>query len=228
MKNFLFDLYGTLVDIHTDESSGEVWQSVADMLERGDRETVRDRYAQLCAAEKVLDGGEFDLLKVMQKLVDGFGAECSAERFAINFREASLKKLRVFDGAAQMLDGLRARGAKIYLLSNAQACFTRYELEKLKLSDKFDGIILSSEAGWKKPCVKFFKTAFKKFGLLPEECVYIGNDLRDDIAGARSAGMRSVYIKTEQSGSYPEHIPLDMAVKDHKELASLLYRLAEN
>lgn len=228
MKNFLFDLYGTLLDIHTDEQSKGFWEAVSGMLKKGTAETVRSRYLGLCAGQTVPEGGEFDLLKVMRKMVDEFGADCSAEEFARDFREASLKKLRVFGGAGEMLDGLRTRGAKIYLLSNAQACFTRYELEKSGLYDKFDGIILSSEAGWKKPSAKFFNAAFEKFGLLPEECVYIGNDLHDDIAGARSAGMRSVYIKTEQSGSYAEDIPTDMAVKDHKELASLLYKLTEN
>ena len=28
-KNYIFDLYGTLVDIHTDESRPEFWQKIA-------------------------------------------------------------------------------------------------------------------------------------------------------------------------------------------------------
>ena len=127
----------------------------------------------------------------------------------------------------ELLEGLRARGAGVYLLSNAQACFTRHELEILGLADKFDGIQLSSEAGWKKPSGQFFLTAFERFSLSPDECIYIGNDLRDDVGGARAVGMRSIYIETEQSGRYEAAPPIDMQAKDFSELASTLFRLAE-
>ena len=224
----MFDLYGTLADISTDEQSGAFWQTVAGMLKTGNAEKVKERYAELCREDILPEGGEFDLSKVMQRLTEEFGSERSAAELAKDFREASVRRLGLFGGVIEMLDGLRTRGARLFLLSNAQACFTRYELEKLKLYGKFDGVMLSSEIGWKKPSPRFFKTALEKFALEPEECVYTGNDLRDDVAGARAVGMRSVYIKTEQSGEYPEHIPADMTAENHKELAFLLFRLAEN
>ena len=136
-------------------------------------------------------GGEIDLLTVMQKITEEFGCAYSAAEFAEKFREASIKKLRLFDGTNELLATIRRTGGKLYLLSNAQACFTRGELEKLDLADKFDGIMLSSEIGFKKPSKKFFDIAFEKFGLSPKECVYIGNDLRDDVEGARRAGSKS-------------------------------------
>ena len=40
---------------------------------------------------------------------------------------------------------------KKFLLSNAQSCFTLDELDALGLADRFDGILLSSDAGMKKP-----------------------------------------------------------------------------
>jgi putative hydrolase of the HAD superfamily len=89
-------------------------------------------------------------------------------------------------------------------VSNAQACFTLPELEKIGLIPFFDGIVISSDVGVKKPSSQIFALALERFGLRADECVYVGNDMRDDIQGAYSAGLKTVYIQTEQSGKYDD------------------------
>lgn len=218
---FLFDLYGTLVDIRTDEESARFWNEIASVLGASDAPKIKARYLALCREAVRGKDEEADLTRVFEKLLHESGGGDAAS-FAHRFRAASLQRLKLFDGAAEILDGLRLRGAKLYLLSNAQACFTRRELDGLGLTEKFDGILLSSEAGWKKPSEKFFEAAFEKFSLSPAECVYVGNDLRDDVSGAHRAGMRTVYIETEQSGTYGEAIVPDVAVKNHRQLKEIL------
>lgn len=226
IKNFLFDLYGTLVDIHTDENSPAFWTDIAAMLGAPDPARLHERYRALCNQE-FSEGRETQLTKVFAELLREYGSAEEVLSFARRFRTRSMCKLRLFDGAAELLEGLRARGAGVYLLSNAQACFTRHELEILGLTDKFDGIQLSSEVGWKKPSKAFFGAAFEQFSLSPETCIYIGNDLRDDVGGASGVGMRSVYIETEQSGRYEAPPPVDLRAKSFPELAAILFRLAE-
>lgn len=224
-RNFLFDLYGTLADIHTDEESAAFWDAVAALFGRGDAQTIRARYFALCHDKELPEGGESDLLKAFERLDEEFGGKSKPTEIARAFRAASMKKLRLFHGTKEMLRGLRERGAGVYLLSNAQACFTRYELDELGISELFHGIVLSSEVGWKKPCAKFFEAAFERFSLSPASCVYIGNDLHDDIAGSHSVHMRNVYIPTEQSGKYAENVVPDLAVKDHGELKKVLFEM---
>ncbi|MBR5774174.1 MAG: phosphoribosylformylglycinamidine synthase subunit PurQ, partial [Clostridia bacterium] len=48
------------------------------------------------------------------------------------------------------------RVGKVYLLSNAQSCFTINELKECGLYDLFDGIIISSDVGRKKPYGEIF------------------------------------------------------------------------
>lgn len=226
IKNFLFDLYGTLVDIHTDEDSPAFWADIAAMLGAYDPARLRERFRALCDAEYSA-GRETQLLKIFTQLLREYGSTEDPHVFARRFRVRSVCKLRLFEGATELLDGLRARSAGVYLLSNAQACFTRHELEILGLADKFDGIHLSSEVGWKKPHAQFFLTAFERFSLSSDDCIYIGNDLRDDIGGARGVGMRSVYIETEQSGRYEPQPSVDLQAGNYRELTSILFRLAE-
>ena len=126
-----------------------------------------------------------------------------------------------------MLRELKERGAGVYLVSNAQSCFTLDELRATELYDCFDGILISSDVGVKKPSVKIFELAFDRFGISADNSVYVGNDMRDDILGASGAGMKTVYIKTVQSGSYPElEIPEPTyTVNNHREMKELLLSL---
>lgn len=225
---FLFDLYGTLVDIRTDEESASFWEAFAQYLapHLGGYD-VRASYLALCkeAESRLPEGGEIDLLPVFGQLAKTYSFFGSAESLARYFRARSTQKLALFPWTRSLLRGLARRGARRYLLSNAQACFTRDELDALRLSDCFDGIVLSSEIGWKKPSPQFFGRALARFSLRPEECLYVGNDLWDDVAGARNFGVRSVYLQTEQSRPFPAIEP-DLETSAHG-IKPLLFRFAE-
>ena len=101
------------------------------------------------------------------------------------------------------------------------------ELKMTELYDLFDGIVISSDVGVKKPSLDAFATAFNKFGIRAEDSVYVGNDMRDDILGATSKGMRTLYIDTAQSGRYPDlDIPAPTFVaKNHKQMKDILLSL---
>lgn len=217
----LFDLYGTLADIETDEASPAFWEEVARAV--GENAT-RENYLSLCAqAEAELPaGGEIDLLGVFARMT---GPKGDAAAFARTFRTLSRRRLRLFPYAAELLRGLKERGVRTYLFSNAQACFTRDELRLLGLGNAFCGVLLSSEAGWKKPSREFFACGFARFGLDARSCVYVGNDLRDDVGGAHGAGMRCVYLQTEQSGRYGRAPTPDWCAADLKEVYNIILSL---
>lgn len=230
--NFLFDLYGTLADIHTDENKAELWTKFAALLGEQDGERVKEEY--LCICKKHADARaykfvEFDLLLVFEKMLQNRGIDKSkASFFAREFRVFSREKLKLFPHVLEMLDGLREKGAGVYLVSNAQACFTRDEIDELGLTSHFDGILISSEAGVKKPDGQIFEVAFNRFNINKKECFYVGNDLHDDVLGAKGAGLRTVYIETEQSGKYSElNITPDYIVPTHKAMMELLFSLSE-
>ncbi len=227
--NFLFDLYGTLIDIRTDEQSAGFWEKIAALLGRsGQGGAVAAQYGKLCKDASLLlpEGGEIDLLRVFSALCALSSRPCAPAAFAEAFRAASMRKFCVYEGVFELLEGLHVRGAGVYLLSNAQACFTRAELSRAKLCGCFDGILLSSEAGFKKPSPRFFEIAFRRFGLDPRTCVYVGNDLRDDVGGAHAAGIPCVYIETAQSGKYADAPVPDFRAEDRASLARILFSLA--
>lgn len=206
--NYIFDLYGTLVDIRTDEESPLFWERFCHYCRflgmhcRAD--TLRETYLRLCReAEAAMGGGdaEIDLAAVWPRLGAAFGQTLTAEdcrRMALTFRALSLRRLGLYPGAAEVLDELRRRGKRVVLLSNAQRCFTQPELWSLGLYNRFDRILLSGDAGVKKPSPAFFGL-LAGLGCRAEDSLMVGNDPVCDCAGAAAAGMDSAFIHTAQS-----------------------------
>ncbi|MBQ4091263.1 MAG: HAD family hydrolase [Clostridia bacterium] len=228
--NFLFDLYGTLIDIKTDENDRAPWEIACTFLglDKSAWQQVQLECAALCRTRITSPEHEIQLLDVFCDLLKNHGKDAAnAAELAWQFRRASTQKLRLFDGAREMLTALHKAGAGVYLLSNAQSCFTMPELELLELLPHFDGIVISSDAGVKKPAKAIFNLALSRFSLSANDCIYVGNDMRDDVLGATGAGLKTVYIHTEQSGSYDIEIPDPTYVaRDHRHLTELLLDIA--
>ena len=103
-----------------------------------------------------------------------------------------------------MLEALKKKGKKIYLLSNAQRIFTEYEMHTLGIAKYFDDIFISSTCGVKKPDSRFFQLLIDKYNLDLTKSIMIGNDAVSDIAGAKSVGMDTFYIHSNISPKLQE------------------------
>ena len=67
------------------------------------------------------------------------------------FRSFSLRYVRLYYGAKELLAHLKKKDKKLYVLSNAQQVFTASELRYLGIYDYFDKVCLSSDYHCKKP-----------------------------------------------------------------------------
>lgn len=213
-QNYLFDLYGTLADIHTNEESPAFWRGVSRLLgmqgvDRSPSELKQRYQSEIrrldAQARAVLPAGaepEIDIAVVFRGFFEDTGVsidDWGIAEFARTFRLLSLRKLKLFPGVPAMLETLHRHGKQVFLLSNAQALFTRPELTLLGLDTRLDGSILSSEAGRKKPDPEFYHILMEKYGLNPQQTVMVGNDDIADCHGAAKAGLDSFYVQTQQS-----------------------------
>ena len=228
-KNYIFDLYGTLIDIRTDEDSDTLWQKM--VMIYGYRNCdysifeIRRMYKELCSKEKSKVRAQFpgrvnvdiDLTKVFRELYESKGYTPSDEEVEFTarvFRCVSTEFIKLYDGVIDFLEALKKKGKKIYLLSNAQRSFTVPELKMMGLYDYFDGILISSEERVSKPDFDFFDALFKKYKLKKIESIMIGNDFRSDIGGAYNYGIRSLYIHQEISSPITGELLSDFTVMD--------------
>ena len=228
MENFLFDLYGTLVDVHTDENSpGFVKRYTKYFSRLNPKADFWQCYKSACT-DPDDEYFEPDLLRAFKAAAPDADEREIAEA-AYTFRKYSRSRLRLYRGAKTLLKGLKAQGKKVFLVSNAQACFTVPELKKLKIYDLFDGIELSSDFGKKKPCREFFLHAIEKYGLDTENSIYCGNDYKADIKGAKSANLSAAYIKSNISPAEDDIEKVkevaDFATSDYKSFINYLLNM---
>lgn len=240
--DLIFDLYGTLVDIHTEESA-EVWEKTALFYgyygARYETAELKAAFEAEIAARKGKAGQSYECFPdipfhdVMADLFRQKGVCDSADTLGIQaaqlFRIASTEYIRLYPYVLEALTALRQKGYRLWLLSNAQEVFTRYELNALGLTDAFDGIYLSSSFGFRKPDVRFFRALTEEQKLDPDKCLMIGNDRDTDIAGAKAAGLAALYMHTEltpreQSPADPFN-PMEFEGDDWKALTQILLKL---
>jgi putative hydrolase of the HAD superfamily len=106
---------------------------------------------------------------------------------------ASAAAWRVDPDAVPLLEGLRRRGLMALVVSNFDAR-VRPLLAALGLAPLIDHVVLSSEAGAAKPDPAIFAAALRVGRLQPSEVIHVGDTVREDLEGARAAGIRVLLV----------------------------------
>ena len=220
-NNFVFDLYGTLIEMRTDEEELPFWQKMtelyavygADYTAAG----LRKAYKRLCKEEErklIAETGccipEIKLEKVFARLLTeakhthktahtfGKGTDEIAYYIANSFRVLSRHRMKLYPAVPELLQHLHDSGKGVYMLSNAQAVFTTPEIEQLDLAKYFDDIFLSSDIGVKKPEPQFFEKLIRKHSLDPAKTVMVGNDFYADMGIALACGTAGAHINSDK------------------------------
>lgn len=92
------------------------------------------------------------------------------------------------------LRALRDDGLQLGLVSNVALLpdLMRADLDALGLLELLDATAFSSEVGTRKPDPRIFREALDRLGVRPQEAVFVGDRLLDDVGGAKGVGMRAV------------------------------------
>lgn len=103
----------------------------------------------------------------------------------------------------------------ISLVSNfTDEVFLQKSLRKIGIEQFFHNIIVSNTVGWRKPHPEIFKRFLEQSEARAEEAVFIGDDLKADIKGAKAMGIKTVWLVKpdadidlkEESLVIPDHI----------------------
>ncbi len=223
-QNYIFDLYGTLVDIRTNEEKPYLWKKMADLLACYhvfyDWKKLKKIYKyHLNSLEENLEHvhGEISIEKVWECIFREVEVEVnreSIENLCYTFRVLSREYVRLYPGVEELLSNLKKKGKRIYLLSNAQRLFTQPEMEQLGIIPYFDGIFYSSDHGIKKPASAFMKALLARYNLSTEASIMIGNDGSCDVGTAKAVGMDCLYIHSNISPEWTEEMEATYVIMD--------------
>ena len=213
MKAILFDLDGTLlpldeklfVDIYFAELSKvfseyniesnklveAIWTATHEIIKNDGNRTNEDAFWDKFTS--IINIDLSDVKEVLQK-------------FYANEFFTKLKKCSTENNLAKVAVELaKKNGRKVVLATNP--VFPIDALVRLKWTgldiDDFDYVTHYSNSSFSKPNPKYYLDLCEKLDVEPKDCLMIGNDERQDIFAASSAGM-NCYLVTDYLYTYPE------------------------
>ena len=220
IKGMLFDVYGTLIDIETDEGMEEIYRGIAHFLTYHGvylhRWEVRDHYYRIMHQQRDQSGEEYPetiVEDIWDALLEEQGMGSASARYRLGltlaqlYRGISRKRLRLYPGVKETLDALRG-AYQLALVSDAQPCFARPEIRAVGLEGYFDPVVISAEYGFRKPDPRLFQAALEGLTLNTQEVVFVGNDMHRDIFGASRLGIKTIFFASNQGAqSHPDTNP---------------------
>jgi putative hydrolase of the HAD superfamily len=188
------DALGTLVELeppweHLRAAAPDVPQDRLVMAVRAEMAYYRDHAHEGRDADSLADLRERSAAVLSREL----GVAVSAGELVDAIR------MRAYPDSAPALEGLRARGLKVVVVSNWD-CSLGEVLDRCGLGDLLDGAVSSAEAGFRKPDPRIFGPALEIAGTVRERAVHVGDTPEEDVAGAEAAGIRAVLIDRDGGG----------------------------
>ena len=214
IKAVLFDLDETLCDSDT------AWNIA-----------VKETFQRLCArkpnvSEAVITEAWTGVhQKLFQQLNAGkcSMAEVRDRRFGCLFKELSLPIDSAMEELSDFFCTRYLTGLRLYedvtvleeldayhvgiITNGAHDDHTDSQLSKVRhlgLSERIQSLTISGEIGVRKPNLEIFKVACERADVLPEEAIFVGDSVQNDIVGANRAGMTSVRINRKSDVLTPK------------------------
>ncbi len=234
-KLLIFDADHTLLDYLADERAAFV--ALYDELSYPQTEEIL-AFSRFASESTWTEAGMYDVHdkrvqetyhRVYREHVTGIFekifAKFGAPENKISPKAAGEKFLRYLERKGALLAGARetlaalSKNHKICIATNGISPIQRGRLSSLK--DFAAQIYISEEVGAIKPLSVFFEKICREQGVLPSECLMIGDSLSSDVAGAKAAGMDSCWYNPRGERNTASVSP-DYEIRTLTELQDLL------
>lgn len=109
-------------------------------------------------------------------------------------------------GALPCLRALKAAGYTLGIGTDMTLDFQLKKLIRLEMMPYLDFVVTSEEVLAEKPEAKLFLRCAEKADVAPEQCLFIGDSLKKDVAGAKAAGMDALWYQPDPvlAAQHPE------------------------
>lgn len=208
VKAVIFDYIGTLVNCtgySMDASKNKLYTALVDEGFKVDKNGFLEAYSR--AHEKYRVVRYRQLREVtnavwVAEALNEIGYKVTPEdahvKAALNvFFKDFIDSLQLRAGALKLFEKAAVHG-KVGLLSNfTYAPVVYFSLNQLGVSRYFNTVVVSEENGWRKPSPHIFKDALDRLQVTADEAVYIGDSPLEDVKGAKDAGLRVVFVRSQ-------------------------------
>jgi putative hydrolase of the HAD superfamily len=189
----LFDLDETLLDRTNSLMAflADQHRRCSESLGRPPFEAWRDRFLALD------DRGHVHKSVVYRTILSEFGgAPDAADALLDDYYERCCRHAQAMPGMAETLDGLRARGMRLAIVTNGETAFQTRHVHALGLVERVDAVLISEAEGLRKPDAALFLRAAERLGVPAADCLFVGDNPTADILGAHEAGMQTAWLRS--------------------------------
>jgi HAD superfamily hydrolase (TIGR01549 family) len=208
---------------------------LAPVLERGFGPDFRleafvEGYGKVLAeidAERRANGIEITCTERFQRAVERLGARSEqAGRLAEELTRVHMAGVRSVTAAPAEHVAVVRRISEHYrmgVLSNFDDARTGHEiLADTGVSERFEVVVISAEVRLRKPHPGIFRHLLDRLGLGPRAVLFVGDNPREDVGGARAAGIPVAWLAQDR-GAFPADVAApDFTIDQLTELPSLL------
>lgn len=181
----IFDLDGTLIDAYRAVEQSLNYTMTRLGFPTLDAETIK----------RTVGWGD-------RHLVEKFSGKDRIAKAIVIYRrhhKDSLRKgTKLLPGARRILNYLKRRHYRLAVASNRPLRYSRIVLDILDIRKYFDYILCGDKIERPKPHPDILKLILKKFSLMPQQALYVG-DMVIDIEAGKRAGIKTVAVLTGSS-----------------------------
>lgn len=205
MQFYVFDAYGTLFNLHAAaerhrDAIGPEWQRLS--------QTWRTKHIEY-TWHTTMVGRSASFWLLAERSLD-YAIAANGLTVSDTTRAdllAAYRRMQAYPEVGEVLRSLRARGAKVAILSNGDPDMLEDAISGAGLVGAFDAVLSVVEAGVFKPAPAVYALATARFACAPTDISFQSSN-RWDIAAAKAAGMRCVWInRTGAPDEYPDLAP---------------------
>lgn len=133
----------------------------------------------------------------------------------------------LMDRAQDVLQELQDRKIRCGVISNTivPGGLGREILDRLGILEYFEFTLYSSDCIFSKPHPLMFTTAVGRLQLKPSQILHVGDQIERDVAGARSAGIRTAWLNHDRRKLKNKEVRPDGEIHTLDELPSLLRKI---
>ncbi|MCU9613086.1 HAD-IA family hydrolase [Caldibacillus lycopersici] len=197
-KALLFDLDDTLLD--RDLAVEKIFSIIVDKYYGDVHHLQRNEMLEKFKEYDKRDYGNGDKTNVLESLFAEFPPNNRLPASSIqNFWNTYFPNCFSIDQTTiNMLDTMKQLQVKVGIITNGLTQRQNAKIRNTHLNHWFDTVIISEEVGLRKPDKRIFELALQRLQVLPEEALFVGDDIEKDIGGCQNANIKGIWFNPKR------------------------------
>ena len=238
-KVIFFDCYQTLIDVSLDKEDQKLneqkgWEAFVDLLSKnyGINTSVSDlvSFIDQCKADfytgkdKAIYHHDLRAIitAVLEKDLKHPLPTEAISSLIYEYRKVSRGYTKLHHPEVAEVLAALSQTYTLSIASYTQSSFTQLELEELGIAKYFSYFVFSSDIGFRKESIEFYKKCLEVVGMKPEDCVMVGDNYEEDVSIPSQLGIHTIWIKNPGVESSSTDTPATVSLEEFESLPEVI------